>query len=201
MKEELGDSLNEARAKHTDGLSSKVDVERAMHNLWEMEHKLLGEAKRQRLAIEASNLEALAAQEEEAYAIEATANGSAKHISSAVSTNGTKRNGNIKTESDVAEQAGSLDDDEVGDRGSKRPPPVNSNRLPLPWTGRLGYVSKINLSCHKERKIKRFVYTILPNYHAGMAKADETVGLPEHISSHSKSTGLLFEDVSHKLHS
>merc|ERR1712000_251290 len=26
------------------------------------------------------------------------------------------------------------------ERGARRPPPVNSDTLPLPWTGRLGYV-------------------------------------------------------------
>lgn len=28
-----------------------------------------------------------------------------------------------------------------------RPPPVNSSYLPLPWNGRLGYVSFSNCSC------------------------------------------------------
>ena len=32
-------------------------------------------------------------------------------------------------------------DDEGFERGANRPPPVNSDRLPLPWSGRLGYVS------------------------------------------------------------
>lgn len=39
---------------------------------------------------------------------------------------------------DVAEAKG---DDDKAERGAKRPPPVNSDLLPLPWTGRLGYVS------------------------------------------------------------
>lgn len=39
---------------------------------------------------------------------------------------------------DVAETK--LEDDNIN-RGAKRPPPVNSDQLPLPWKGRLGYVS------------------------------------------------------------
>lgn len=37
---------------------------------------------------------------------------------------------------DVDEAKG---DDDKAERGAKRPPPVNSDLLPLPWTGRLGY--------------------------------------------------------------
>lgn len=31
-------------------------------------------------------------------------------------------------------------DDDAVERGARRAPPVHSERLPLPWTGRLGYV-------------------------------------------------------------
>ena len=40
---------------------------------------------------------------------------------------------------DVKEAA--AEEEETADRGARRPPPVNSVTLPLPWTGRLGYVS------------------------------------------------------------
>lgn len=36
-----------------------------------------------------------------------------------------------------AEEPDAMD---VAERGAARPPPVNSDRLPLPWKGRLGYV-------------------------------------------------------------
>jgi UV DNA damage endonuclease len=33
-------------------------------------------------------------------------------------------------------------------REAARPPPVNSARLPLPWKGRLGYVSLFSIYLH-----------------------------------------------------
>lgn len=36
--------------------------------------------------------------------------------------------------------AGEPDAVDSAERGAARPPPVNSDRLPLPWKGRLGYV-------------------------------------------------------------
>lgn len=38
-------------------------------------------------------------------------------------------------------EAADGDGPDVAERGAKRPPPVNSDYLPLPWKGRLGYVS------------------------------------------------------------
>ncbi|GAB0144879.1 UV-damage endonuclease [Epichloe bromicola] len=58
-------------------LSSKEAVERARHTLSEMEHKLLDEAKRQRLAIEASDLASIAA-DEDANSAETVIHGSKK---------------------------------------------------------------------------------------------------------------------------
>lgn len=132
--------FNESRAKYTDGLSSKENVERAMHNLWEMEHKLLNEAKRQRLAIEASNLEALAAKEDEAYGSQDVTKSSIKCMDAVATSTGTARQTKSDNDMNSVEETASLEN-EVGERGAKRPPPVNSDQLPLPWTGRLGYVS------------------------------------------------------------
>ena len=42
---------------------------------------------------------------------------------------------------DEAEPGADDEVPDVADRGAKRPPPVNSDYLPLPWGGRLGYVS------------------------------------------------------------
>ncbi|KAK9439988.1 SET domain protein [Metarhizium brunneum] len=130
--------FNESRAKYTDGLSSKENVERAMHNLWEMEHKLLNEAKRQRLAIEASNLEALAAKEDEAYGSQDVTKSSIKCMDAVATSTGTARQTKSDNDMNSVEETASLEN-EVGERGAKRPPPVNSDQLPLPWTGRLGY--------------------------------------------------------------
>ncbi|KAG8420626.1 hypothetical protein J3459_010910 [Metarhizium acridum] len=132
--------VNESRAKYTDGLSSKENVERAMHNLWEMENKLLNEAKRQRLAIEASNLEALAAKEDEAYGSQDVTKASIKYMDAVTTSTGTTRQTKSDNDINSVEETDSLEN-EVGERGAKRPPPVNSDQLPLPWTGRLGYVS------------------------------------------------------------
>lgn len=49
-------------------------------------------------------------------------------------------------ESDYAEAEGDIKDaaeeaPEVAERGAARPPAINSSYLPLPWKGRLGYVS------------------------------------------------------------
>ncbi|OAA41797.1 UV-endonuclease UVE-1 [Metarhizium rileyi] len=134
-------AFHEARNKQFEGLSSKENVERAMHNLWEMEHKLLDEAKRQRLAIEASNLEALAMKEDEAYGGHDANKGSIECMHAvATSTWSTgeanEGNGLNGTEETVDEEP---EIGERGERGAKRPPPVNSDQLPLPWTGRLGY--------------------------------------------------------------
>jgi UV DNA damage endonuclease len=44
-------------------------------------------------------------------------------------------------EGDIAAAAKASAADEDGtSRGARRPPSVNSERLPLPWSGRLGYV-------------------------------------------------------------
>lgn len=39
---------------------------------------------------------------------------------------------------------------EAADRGAKRPPPVNSDFLPLPWKGRLGYVGHHPAHCEPQ---------------------------------------------------
>ncbi|KAG5979694.1 hypothetical protein E4U55_004851 [Claviceps digitariae] len=120
-------------------LSSKEGVERAMRKLSEMERKLLDEAKRQRLEIEASDLATVTAGEADNGANSAV-NGSKKcrNVDSGSHANKTK----IKVEADAPDEApdeGTPVDDESDVRGARRPPPVNSDHLPLPWKGRLGY--------------------------------------------------------------
>lgn len=105
-----------------------------MHTLSEMEHKLLGEAKRQRQAIEASDLVAPAAQDD-TYGFQDATNGSIKCINTKSSPNTTAAQITDDLDEDISPET------EVGERGAKRPPAVNSDRMPLPWTGRLGYVS------------------------------------------------------------
>lgn len=145
-----------------------------MHTLSEMEHRLLEDAKKQRLAIESSDLwdvtaKEVAKQDEKQVAkqnarpearqgfrreakLEATQDAEEAAAARIVMLNSSKkrpplRNGtngssmSVKTvEAEPDSQADAdLLDDEVGDRGPRRPPPLNSNILPLPWAGRLGY--------------------------------------------------------------
>lgn len=50
-----------------------------------------------------------------------------------------------------AEVAEGVEDSEANERGAARPPAVNSSYLPLPWKGRLGYVS--DQSCFQELQL------------------------------------------------
>ncbi|KAG6032666.1 hypothetical protein E4U41_007176 [Claviceps citrina] len=136
-QEDAGDKHVDSSARHrTDGaLSSKEAVERALLTLSEMEHRLFDEAKRQRLAIEASNLANVTAGHG-AEGTDGAANGSRSCLDSGSASLFSEEK--IKVEACTADD-GVDPDDEVGDRGSRRPPPVNSDRLPLPWKGRLGY--------------------------------------------------------------
>ena len=62
-----------------------------------------------------------------------------------------------------------------------RPPPVNSDYLPLPWKGRLGYVSTA------------------PRIHCVVA--DVTRGMSKHIPPIFQSSSLQFPNLPHRLHS
>ncbi|KHN94931.1 UV-endonuclease UVE-1 [Metarhizium album ARSEF 1941] len=103
--------INQSRTKSADGLSSKENVERAMHNLWEMDNKLLDEAKRQRLAIEASNLEALAAKEDEAYGGRDVTKGSTEYMDTVAQSTGTTQGLRNESEVECAEEAPLLENE------------------------------------------------------------------------------------------
>jgi hypothetical protein len=86
----------------------------------------------------------------------------------------------VKVEDDEAEN----DDEAVAvERGARRAPPVNSNLLPLPWSGRLGYV--------------RFTMS-LPHAFS-TTPADCQQGLSEYISPNSQSTSIFVTDMSHSI--
>ena len=81
------------------------------------------------------------------------------------------------------------------ERGARRPPPVNSDTLPLPWTGRLGYVrSEDPGSSHGQP--------------AGLAQTTKTeeltenrdLGMPKHLFESFEPAGILLQDLSHELH-
>ncbi|QPH04056.1 UV-damage endonuclease [Epichloe festucae Fl1] len=117
IKEEDGhdkahDKQADLVASYQDGgaLSSKEAVERARHTLSEMEHKLLDEAKRQRLAIEASDLASIAA-DEDANSADTVTHGSKKRPGAQSAAHlGEKK---VKIEPGATADGTSLDDDEA----------------------------------------------------------------------------------------
>lgn len=70
-------------------------------------------------------------------------------------------------------------DEEEIQAALSRPPPVNSDYLPLPWKGRLGYV-------------RRDISTA--------SLADVRPGLPMYVSTLFKSAGLQLSDLPHRIH-
>lgn len=64
-----------------------------------------------------------------------------------------------------------------------RPPPVNSDYLPLPWKGRLGYVSRYTLQC------SNFIY-----FHCNINNS----GLLEYLSTLLNTARLLLSNLSHR---
>ncbi|KAK2616948.1 UV-damage endonuclease [Conoideocrella luteorostrata] len=124
--------FNENSGSQIDKLTSKEDIERAIHTLSEMEHKLSDEVKRQRLAVEASDLQDMATEDVDNSVSRVAPKRSASQSKANLTEKKTKVGPNTP-DGDASV------DDEVGDRGSRRPPPVNSDRLPFPWIGRLGY--------------------------------------------------------------
>ncbi|KAF4589663.1 putative UV-endonuclease UVE-1 [Ophiocordyceps camponoti-floridani] len=102
-----------------DVLDSKEAVARAVHGLSEMEQRLHREVRKQRLAVENSDLCRDKPKTSRKQPDEAQTNGGTSETHGA----------------DVKAQT----DDVAPEKGARRPPAVNSERLPLPWTGRLGY--------------------------------------------------------------
>lgn len=100
-----------------------------------MEQKLHDEAKRQRRAVESSELNVLA----EAVTVPLA--------SSTTSTTAAATTTKMAVDDDADDGTGAdhlspelAPEGDVQERGARRPPPVNSEILPLPWSGRLGYV-------------------------------------------------------------
>jgi UV DNA damage endonuclease len=122
-------------------------VEEAMRELSEMEHKLQDAVRTQRLAVESSDLHVKkeVAQEPDIRPKMYSPN---KDTVTAHGRNGTSKvidtaplDGH-DAELAAGDMADAKEEEEGGaDRGANRPPPVNSEVLPLPWKGRLGYVS------------------------------------------------------------
>ncbi|POR35890.1 UV-damage endonuclease [Tolypocladium paradoxum] len=132
------------RNQADDAWPSREAVEHAMQDPSEMEQKLQDEVRRQRLAVENSdfNVDTEAAAK---TAVHTTSKSAAEKIMPETS----KDKPSTRTVVQLVEDELDGDRDhvpeaaveEVGrDRGARRPPPMNSETLPLPWSGRLGYV-------------------------------------------------------------
>ena len=130
--------------KADDVWASREAVARAMHDLSEMEQKLQDEVRRQRLAVESSDF---------AVDIEDAAK-TALHISSKLALKefipevardppGSKIVKPVAADELDGDQDVAAEDEDGQDRGARRLPPLNSEKLPLPWSGRLGYVRRI----------------------------------------------------------
>ncbi|KAH7202732.1 UV-endonuclease UvdE-domain-containing protein [Fusarium oxysporum] len=117
-------------------------VEEAMRELSEMEYKLQNAARKDLLAVEASDLH-VEEDDNVTSDIRSKIHSPEKEI---LPTNRMKKADRLKRaplggpEDDLAmTDIFNVEDDEGSDQGANRPPPVNSDRLPLPWSGRLGY--------------------------------------------------------------
>ncbi|KAM6519148.1 N-lysine methyltransferase setd6 [Fusarium falciforme] len=132
------------KRKHNAVWDTGEGVEEAMRELSEMEHKLQNAVRRQRQAVESSDLHVKVESVMDRNirpkmrtpppndTIPSTCGRNAESVEKA------------PMDGDQAELAAgdivdAKDDDEGFGRGANRPPPVNSDRLPLPWSGRLGY--------------------------------------------------------------
>jgi hypothetical protein len=131
----------------------EAGVQKAIKGLARMEKQLMRAVKKQKIEIQKSKVpvrkDGIA---ENAFKPRPTKSMDEGMISNAPDTKKRKRAPAVKKEieSDYEDNLGSPGDQdvdegvpgsgEVVDKGAARPPPVNSDYLPLPWKGRLGYV-------------------------------------------------------------
>ncbi|KAJ0129848.1 Gastrula zinc finger protein XlCGF26.1 [Fusarium oxysporum f. sp. albedinis] len=116
-------------------------VEEAMHKLSEMEHKLQNAARKERLAVETSDLHV-----EEGSTVESDIRSKIHSPEKEILPTTCMKADRLKRaplggpEDELAmTDIFNVEDNKGSDQGANRPPPVNSDRLPLPWSGRLGY--------------------------------------------------------------
>ncbi|KAI8242401.1 UV-damage endonuclease [Colletotrichum sp. SAR 10_96] len=137
-------------------LKSHDGVRHAMRELSEMEHRLQNSTRNQRLAVETSHVVGgnkkrpedqswrpvvkteLSNPEERAREVEEQRSGTPDLDVAPIE--GPEAEGAI---ADVEDDK--LREEDAPERGAARAPPVNSDYLPLPWTGRLGYPADIKL--------------------------------------------------------
>ncbi|KAI1123799.1 UV-endonuclease UvdE-domain-containing protein [Nemania abortiva] len=138
-------------------LIGKDGAEVALSGLQEMEDRLRDEVKRQKLAIKESEVKSNGLEKEYAALIPRPIKSQPDILPAKNETAGTKKNGVRRKQDkqdtrhdDIEEGRQPLDGDDAGPafdenetniikQEGARPPPVNSEYLPLPWKGRLGY--------------------------------------------------------------
>ena len=141
---------------------ARKGVQNAIADLARMERRLTRATKRQKAKVESSDFTIVRLDSQEEAAMKPDDTSFANAVSTAVSARPPPAaNDHLPTpdresvDSEVDKPVGrSIDEHlndpivgciEVNDRGPARPPAVNSGYLPLPWTGRLGYVSMTSL--------------------------------------------------------
>ncbi|KAJ4015332.1 hypothetical protein NW752_006790 [Fusarium irregulare] len=141
-----GDPMKVANPKKAKAVwDTGEGVEEAMRELSEMEHKLQNAVRTQRLAVESSDLQVKKETSQEPdirptmYSPNndtVTARGNLEGKTKVVDTAPLDEYDAKLAAGDVAD---AKDEEDGASRGADRPPPVNSEVLPLPWKGRLGY--------------------------------------------------------------
>lgn len=157
-------------------------VERAMLELSEMEHKLQDDTRRQRLAIQSSSFR-VDAEDATRVAFQTYSSVPAEEMvpdTALGKANGTNSDDEIGNDRDSEYVISNKDEggDVAAERGAKRPPPVNSEKLPLPWSGRLGYVRSLYRSTAVSANTR-------------CSAANVQAGVPKHLFEIREPTGIL----------
>lgn len=133
------------RAQHMGLWETKEGVQQARRELSEMEHRFQSVVRRQRLAVQNSDLKANPLSNQVSLKpVPYLPERDVLHGKSEGEPRSTEQSPLDGYEADLT--AGDIDAASEGDcvgKGATRPPPLNSDRLPLPWSGRLGYVSAL----------------------------------------------------------
>lgn len=120
---------------------SQEAFQRTMKELGEMGLKLQSAVKRQRLAVETSDLSKCDPERvrEEATRTRPALKRRAKENLEEATEQKVVEKPKIVEQTETADTSEANADADTTERSARRPPPVNSGFLPLPWKGRLGY--------------------------------------------------------------
>jgi hypothetical protein len=138
LADQAGHNSPRRRKLVQDGEEGRKGVKKMIRELDKLEQELQTVTKRQRLAVENSHLNVSQAYLVEPYAVVKQNTSDCLHLTP---TPGTSPIDASPEKPDVDAEMGDADVVEVPAGGPDRPRPVNSDYLPLPWKGRLGYVN------------------------------------------------------------